>query len=138
MKPVFTTSKPGFMGSTEDYNKKFVDKFKDSEKKIFERQQIQASVLTKDGFVLKDIPKTMSVYFDGELENILGYDIPIFLEGIIENVPMQDVTVWNVEGTESYDAVLVLKEQEERITGFIVSKDQADTYKREFLDEENS
>jgi hypothetical protein len=82
--PVFTTSKPGFMASTENRNQEFIDEH------------------TADR-TLADKAKGMSLYFDGPLQDILGYDIPIWLSGDITG-DTQTVHVWNVEGTIMYKA----------------------------------
>ena len=84
--PVFTTSRPGFMASTEDRNQEFIDEF------------------TGDR-TLADKAKGISVYIDGELEDILGYDVPIWLSGDITGDD-QTVYVWNVEGNTRYTAKL--------------------------------
>lgn len=84
LKPVFTTSRPGFMCDTSNCNEDFI-KAMCGEKHILHT-------------------KTMyNLYIDGELQDILGYDIPIFLSGTITG-KTQDCTVWNVEGTKSYKA----------------------------------
>ena len=82
--PVFTTSRPGFMASTSDCNQEFIDKMQ-GEKRILHTDVIY------------------QIYIDGELQDILGYDIPIFLSGTITG-ERQDCIVWNVEGTESHEA----------------------------------
>jgi len=84
--PVFTTSLPGFMGSTEDRNVPFINKHTKARK-------LDESVIG------------ISTYIDGELEDILGYDIPIWLSGNITG-DTQTVYVWNVAGTIMYKAEL--------------------------------
>ena len=82
-KPVFTTSRPGAFADTSDRNQEFIDSM-DGPRKLF----------TKNLY---------NVYIDGELENIVGYDIPIWLSGTITG-ETQDCTVYSVDGTESYEA----------------------------------
>lgn len=84
--PVFTTSRPGFMGSTDDRNTPFINAHLKSKK-------------------LAESAIGISTYFDGELEDILGYDIPIWLSGNITG-DRQLVYVWNVAGTIMYLAEL--------------------------------
>jgi hypothetical protein len=80
--PVFTTSRPGLMASTEDRNQEFID---------------QMTGIRK----LADKAKGASIYIDGDLEDVLGYDIPIWLSGNITG-DNQDVYIWNVPGTIMY------------------------------------
>jgi hypothetical protein len=84
--PIFTTSKPGFMASTEDRNQEFIDQHTHPR-------------------TLNDKAKGISIYFHGELEHILGFDIPIWLSGTISG-HSETVYVWNVEGTIMYRAYL--------------------------------
>lgn len=82
--PVFTTSHPGFMGSTEARNHEFIEKH--SGPKSLAPQ-------------CHNIP----VYIDGELEDLLGFDMPIWLSGDITG-ETQKCYVWNVDGTQRYEA----------------------------------
>ena len=69
----FTTSKPGFFGSTE-----------------------KPLVLPKEGeepeFFKDTKPKCNSIYIHGEAESLAGYDVPIFLSGSMDmlNVPVEE------------------------------------------------
>ena len=93
--PVFTTSRSGFMASTEDCNQEFIDRMS-GEKRLV-------------GFAGQPL---CGVYIDGTLEDLVGYDIPIWLSGEIHNVPQQKCVVWSVEGTQSWDALLTMGEHQ--------------------------
>jgi hypothetical protein len=85
--PVFTTSHPGFMASTENANREFIEKHRG-----------ETSLASK----CEGVP----VYIDGGLEDTLGYDIPIWLSGDITG-ETQKCYVWNVDGSERFEAVLI-------------------------------
>jgi len=87
--PTFTTSNPGFLCDTTDRNNAFIEKM--SGTKVIEHRRV-----------------ITDCYLDGELERILGFDIPIFLSGTITGKP-QDAIVWNVEGTVAYAATIEYK-----------------------------
>jgi len=82
--PIFTTSHSGFMGSTEDANHEFIEKHSGPKS-------------------LADRCKGISCYIDGDLEDLLGYDIPIWLSGDITG-ETQKCYVWNVDATKRYEA----------------------------------
>lgn len=72
----FTTSKPGFFGSTGEplvYPK--------------EGEELEFFKDTK--------PKSNSVYIHGEAEKLAGYDIPVFLSGNMDmlNVPIEEQNI---------------------------------------------
>lgn len=102
MVPEFTTSNPGFMGSTEDHNRAFV-----------ESKKGPRSLFTKN--------KQITIYLHGETESRVGFDIPIFLSGDIVECPQQPVIVWMPDGSDSFDAVLVMEERRTRWYGLIVT-----------------
>jgi hypothetical protein len=80
--PVFTTSRPGMFCDTSDRNKKFIEQMS-GEKKLF--------------------CENLNLYIDGQLEDILGFDIPIWLSGEITG-ETQQCEVWDVEGKNMYNA----------------------------------
>ena len=82
--PIFTTSHPGFMGSTELRNHEFI-----------KTHAGPKSLATQ----CERIP----VYIDGPLEKLLGFDVPIWLSGDITG-ETQKCYVWNVDGTQRYEA----------------------------------
>ena len=84
--PVFTTSYPGPMCDTSDANDTFI-------------KMMQTTGVRK----ILHTTSMKRVYIDGILETLLGYDIPIFLDGTITG-ETQDCIVWNVEGTIAYAA----------------------------------
>ena len=75
----FTTSKPGFFGSTGE-----------------------PLVLPKEGeepeFFKDTKPKCNSIYIHGEAESLAGYDVPIFLSGSMDmlNVPVEEQDIVRV------------------------------------------
>ena len=81
--PVFTTSRPGMFCDTSDRNMKFIEQMTGTKKLFCES--------------LRDL------YIDGELEHILGFDIPIWLSGEITG-ETQDCQVWDVEGRNMWNA----------------------------------
>ena len=83
--PVFTTSRSGAFCDTSDRNDEFIEKMSGKKK------------------LPDNISHLPSIYIDGELEDIVGYDIPIWLSGHITG-KRQDVIVWDVEGKNSYPA----------------------------------
>ena len=86
---VFTTSNPGPMCDTSDRNQEFIDKLVGPRK-----------LTGFDG-------KTVEVYIDGQLENDVGFDIPIWLSGEIKNITeSQPCVVWSVDGSVKFCAVL--------------------------------
>lgn len=86
---VFTTSNPGFMCDTSDRNQEFIDQL-DGPRKL----------TGFDG-------KTAEVYIDGQLENDVGFDIPIWISGeIVNTTDPQSCVVWSVDGSVKYCAVL--------------------------------
>ena len=69
----FTSSKPGFFGST-------------GEPLVFPKEGEEPE------FFKNTKPKSNSVYIHGEAESLAGYDIPIFLSGSMDmlNVPVEE------------------------------------------------
>ena len=82
----FSTSKPGFFGST-------------GEPLVFPKEGEEFE------FFKNTKPKSNSVYIHGEAESLAGYDIPIFLSGSMDmlNVPV-----------EEQDIVMVLPDSEHK------------------------
>lgn len=106
--PVFTTSTPSFMGTRGDTNEKFIED--NTGKRVC--------------FHKPGAKKWFSLYIDGQLEEELGYDIPIFLKGEIVNVPVQRCEVWDVAGKTPYAAFIVLGEFKYCFYGLIVMPDE--------------
>ncbi len=102
MIPEFTTSSPGFMGSTEDHDLAFV-----------KSKRGKRSILIPDD-------KHFALYLHGKVQDRVGFDIPIFLRGDIVKCAQQPVIVWMPDGSDSFDAVMVLEEREHRWYGLIV------------------
>jgi len=74
-------------------NEDFLKQFENAERQFLNRPQ-------PDSFV--------SAYFDGELEDWLKFDIPIWLAGTWDlGLAQHPCKVWNFEGTECRDAVIV-------------------------------
>ena len=81
--PVFTTSRPGMFCDTSDRNDKFIEQMS-GKKKLF-------------------CENLKGLYIDGELQDILGFDIPIWLSGEITG-ETQPCEVWDVEGKSMWNA----------------------------------
>jgi hypothetical protein len=118
--PVFTVKEPCFMMGVFDeeshINEDFFAQFADLEKKFLNRPS----------------PETfISAYLDGELEDWLGFDIPVWLAGTWDLAQdIHDCQVWNYEGTECRDAKIVRckngLEQPNRIQFLIVVPEVAE------------
>ena len=95
--PVFTVKEPCFMMGVFDeeshINEDFFAQFEHLEKKFLNRPN-------EDTFI--------SAYLDGELEDWLKFDIPVWLAGVWDLAKdIHDCKVWNYEGTECRDAKIV-------------------------------
>jgi hypothetical protein len=91
-RPVFTVSEPGFMGSSEARNHLFIKRMSGGRRMVIDPRDTAR----------------FTVYYHGELETLLGYDIPIWLSGRIRvQEDSQKCYVWNYSGTKRVDAVMV-------------------------------
>lgn len=106
-RPVFTTSFPGFLGSTENNNRDFILKM--------QGRRRRSKYLRKEN-------DQVTLYIHGALEDELGYDIPIWLSGYISEKPIQPCKVWNVRADKCFDAYIVMMWDQEcdRWLGYIV------------------
>lgn len=66
--------------------------------------------------------KIHSFYVDGELEHRLGFDICSFVAGEIKDVPVQDASIYDINGAE-HEAVVVIHHHSRngRTYGFLVA-----------------
>lgn len=111
-KPVFCTEEPSFMGGA------------------FEGDEVRSQAIR-----LRKSPKVAhridSIYFDGTLENLLGYDIVNFIDGEIPHllhgavVPCSVITPSDAE----LDALIVARRKGERVECLIVLEEDLNRLK---------
>lgn len=101
-KPVFAAYEPAFLGLVERIN------LSESDRTTYEGVK-----------ELRGDTKRITLYFDGELESLMGFDIPAWLSGIITLADEQPCVAVLPSG-DVLDAVMVLRHGSRRHYGLIV------------------
>lgn len=127
-RPTFTTCPPGISSELSAKADEFARRFETSRKVIFKRQEVTSFIRKGSSFFEKKRMKPLALHIHGVLEDIVGYDIPLFLAGYIYNKPIQWAHVFDPTGRRRFDAAIVMEERKTRYYGILVFQHEARDY----------
>ena len=105
--PIFTTTEPAALGTHGKRNEEFVQKM--------------LGLKHMEGFTHSEGKrKPVILYIHGQLQDNVGYDVPLWLSGVLVNKTHQRVRLYHPNGRRGWDAWLHIEEREQRYLGLIV------------------
>lgn len=106
-----TTTEPGFLGSYGS--------------------EPDAEIIEKHGGDFKNnLDHSPNVYIHGKLESWVGYDIPWFLAGTVEDKPKQEAILIHPDTKQEKECVLLIGKE----YGYFLDKEEAEDFDRSILD----